>query len=951
MSVSTRKRRVWWVAAVAVGLTLAAVLVMCGRTTSADRDGAHRETRSRAAARGARALAPAEVPAWVGQPGIAARRVAGRVVFEGKPVAGAKVRLDARWRDSVSGIVAVTTTDGDGGFAFGARPALTYLVSAEQPGHVSASALVALADPKSDPEHIVLELGRCQSRLYGKVIDASANPVPGARVELLGAGGVDAAPSGAYSLCVPTGDFGVLVDADGYGAIQSTFRLFGELEHDFELVPEAVLAGEVVDESANPVAGAYVIATPAAAEGPRLAARSAVTDHDGRFRIATLVPGMFQLSATANGAGTAAPRVVLASLAGGPDIRLVVTALAQITGRVVMAGVGLAGARVSIEPVGAQSVAASYSQPDGSFALAGVPYGVVTLVAAPHEVETPRTLAVDRARIADVTIEVSRRATLRGRVLQRGQPIASADVTCTLASPPTVRSNARGEYVFEGLPAGVCNLYAQDLTRAKAFSPYRSVEIAARGSYDVDLDLTAGANVTGVVLNDDGAPVPGVYVMMISYELSDQCEAMTDQAGRFDCFGLLGGARYHARVYPGPGGGEPFAAGIGATGASTGDGELSLLSPAVPRNVVDVPPGNGTTSGVKIVISRKERAIRGKVVDDNGAGVADAHVEALGTVRTSAMGPSTRTDGSGEFELRRLAPGNYTLYARSGDGSEAALEGVAAGTTGTELKLVRAGTITGELVGFEAAPVVVARRYVGATMLTHDAILDGNRFTIIKVPPGTYTVDALGRDDADRQSIEVSPGATVHVTLRSRGHGDIAGQLVEFATNTPVPGVRCEATMATGEAGALIELSSKFAFTDDSGNFRLRAPIGRVRVTCFPYPAPFSLGSTYVDLTATAAAQVTVPVVRVVSPPGDPGFDVAPAAVPVTVRAIEPNGAATSDGLAVGDQITTVDGASIAALHPSGVMALARNHRPGTVLTLGVTRGGQSRTVTIKVGK
>ena len=75
------------------------------------------------------------------------------------------------------------------------------------------------------------------------------------------------------------------------------------------------------------------------------------------------------------------------------------------------------------------------------------------------------------------------------------------------------------------------------------------------------------------------------------------------------------------------------------------------------------------------------------------------------------------------------------------------------------------------------------------------------------------------------------------------------------------------------------------------------------------------------------------------------------AAPAVTVGDVLPNGPAVAAGLRVGDQVVTIDDVSLQGLLPDGAMFLVANHRPGTVVTLGISRAGAIQTIKIPVGK
>ncbi len=146
--------------------------------------------------------------------------------------------------------------------------------------------------------------------------------------------------------------------------------------------------------------------------------------------------------------------------------------------------------------------------------------------------------------------------------------------------------------------------------------------------------------------------------------------------------------------------------------------------------------------------------------------------------------------------------------------------------------------------------------------------------------------------------------------------------------------------------------------TDAQGRFAIGAPIGRVRVYCDPVPstpmavgAPFSNAGGDVDVAAGDPAHIELFQVRIVSPPSDIGFQITPITLPLVVRSVDPAGPAAAGGLAAGDRVITIDGASLAGLLPFSAMVLALNHRPGSTMTLGIERAGAPIAVKVNISK
>src|SRR5262249_54251882 len=154
----------------------------------------------------------------------------------------------------------------------------------------------------------------------------------------------------------------------------------------------------------------------------------------------------------------------------------------------------------------------------------------------------------------------------------------------------------------------------QETAKVFAFAPPKPVMIESGKQTHADVELVGGATAKGVVVDEQGKPVPHVYVRMVEPS-GDLGESATDAEGRFECTTMAGNGDYRVPVYPSP------AAQI-AFKPATGEQE-----------VVPIKDGNTHVTGLEIAIKYEQLAIAGRIVDDTGAPVSDVHVEAIGTVQ------------------------------------------------------------------------------------------------------------------------------------------------------------------------------------------------------------------------------------------------------------------------------------------------------------------------------
>jgi len=610
-------------------------------------------------------------PGWIAQAGVAARRVAGRVVADGAPVAGARVRLTSDLSLTGRSPARELRSDAHGRFDFGVQLARELTVSAAAADRLAAIEHVDLRDPGVTSDALELVLEPCLAALYGKVVDAAGTPIAHAQLLREDAIGSESTASGDYELCtrpraLTEQQLRVVVRADGYGAIMLDAGLPGRVRHDFVLSPEAVVAGRAIGPD-GPVANARIWLERADATTRRETEQSArliaATDDDGRFRFTGVAGGRHRVGG-GSGATTATPLVVSVAAGGTREITLAMRAAGTLHGRVLRAGRPVAGAHVRTDD-GASVEAVS--QADGSFVLDGVPPGRVRLTASPYRVRSPDELGEDRAR--DVVLEVEPRGALRGLVRSRGELAPRARVCAGLlgAANACAFADAAGRFALVELAAGDYQLFADDARRDAAARGVRFT-LAEGEQRSLDVELGNEQRIAGRVVDATGAAVPGVRVRVTCQPFLDDAECITGARGEFTCGPLAGACAYVPQVFAGPDTSVPF----------------RLLDGAAPI----VLAAGESRGAVRLVIDPERRAISGTVVDAAGAPIGDARVRTWGDRLEPdwlVPAPSALTGPDGAFRIAELAPGRYAIEVVTSEGVRRVERDVVAGTTGLTL--------------------------------------------------------------------------------------------------------------------------------------------------------------------------------------------------------------------------------------------------------------------------
>jgi RNA polymerase sigma factor (sigma-70 family) len=410
------------------------------------------------------------------------------------------------------------------------------------------------------------------------------------------------------------------------------------------------LEGQVVDDQEQPVAGADV----ALDASPPRTARSGP---DGAFVFTDLIARDYRVEARTSDGYASTVELRLTATSDPIILRIARAGTLDVEVRDAARGTPVAGAAVELRSMLTWT---GRSDDAGRARLTGVGAGWPSLhVTAPGY--APAAMMVrtsgDPRRVQRQVVTLARGAAVSGRVLDPGgRPVAGAKIIAELAAEPFpvldasrdgVTSGADGAFKFESLAAGSYRFVAFH----DEYAPSTTPPLALDGTHPaerVEVRMTAGAVLRGVVVGDGGRPIPTALVRLtgvgsISWRLSR--EAFTDAHGRFALRGLP------ARAVD--------------VAATCDEGSTELVR-------VDLAAGPTSVARDVTLAIANRGALEGAVVGSDGAGVPEAQVLAE-PERTGMLGEreaweargvgSVVADGGGRFRFAGLPSGAYRVRA------------------------------------------------------------------------------------------------------------------------------------------------------------------------------------------------------------------------------------------------------------------------------------------------
>lgn len=472
----------------------------------------------------------------------------------------------------------------------------------------------------------------------------------------------------------------------------------------------------------------------------------------------------------------------------------------------------------------------------GRFRLEGLGSGNQNLTAV-HKDWAPGSQKDVASGSKDVEITLPRGGSIAGRVIgPNGEPIKGAEVSpfrfLRASTTPSI-TDAEGRFLLSGLRAGRRPLTAQ----ADGFpSVTERFMVVAGEAVEVEIVLEAGVQVTGVIVDPDGATVAGASVsftpaghglahMALPNPLTggSNAETKTDEEGRFQVSGLKADTEYEGHVE------HPR---FMNTTIESFISEQNLDLGTVVLDVGAELRGRVTNSDGEPVVGAKVALVDAEM---------DPGMRMIFNLGGAAAGGSTDSDtttedgfftisgvASGAYELSVKATGYGPYRGESFDVSESQQ------LDALDVVLDRGLEVSGRVADVAGNPVAGAKITVSRfrpemTRSETTSKADGS-FLIRGLAEGQYSVRATADGFSNVSQSRIEAG-TRDLQLVFQRKGSVSGVVVDVATGNPVEefSISVKAKRRSFDFGSM-DLSSLANLAGSGEEHRFKDPAGEFRI-------------------------------------------------------------------------------------------------------------------------
>ena len=729
--------------------------------------------------------------------------IAGIVIdFAHKPIGSARVCAFPYGLDIASSAVTIcSTADANGRYSLAHLATRSYIVSAYAEGFAADSALgvplplLAAGEFRTGAE---IALQRGGAPITGTVVDATGRPVPHALVRGENSGAatavamaVEADDVGRFTLSFPPGPIVLAALAETYAPARTGVNS-PSVGVRLVLVGEARARGVVVFAAdGKPAPNVEVRAEPAGRGSAFF--ESSRTDASGAFDIRSLEPGPYTFVAAGEGLwGERREPIELYPRRTVDGLRIEVRPVAQVLGRILREGDERPcdHGRAALGPPDpryppAHDVANGAPEPpvptsvttdieaQGMVHFSAVPPGHyhVNVECLDHLLKQgPRALDVGAQTLSNITWHVGRGANLHVLAVDdRDRPVAQVGFSVRYPQwtpgnyTVVVAARSDGDGQFDTghvLLPGVYDLMTSHSLRAEPVT----VQVHEGDDFRAKLKFAGSSTIEVLVRDRSGRPLDELMVFaQPAASIPDAARAPEVPRGPpaqvwaarlgFGHYriGPLTAGRYEVRIEDG-------------------------VNPAMSGGTYDLSDGESVDGSVEL---DRGGQIRGQVLDDHGAPVADASVRATAESEGSVAahthtGPTwseargrVLTDGKGHFVIGglSLAGGSYELRAEASGSAMGLARGVKPGGEDASIALPPPGSLAGEVDdGCGKAPVrIMAANTNSGQQLTLTLPPSTRSFLLRDLAPGNIRLEAVCADWSAGASLttELLPGQNV----------------------------------------------------------------------------------------------------------------------------------------------------------------------------------------------